>query len=252
MMATSQSFSLTNTSTSCWRKTMSIIHQKLIRHLARALVAAGVLLGVQPAGLHAEVVISNLPNTVTGGSTVSDIGWKAMLFTTGSSPTQLASVVVGLNPPTGATPPVTPQVKVSLFSVSSGAPAAELTTTGLVSVNMQATQGLYTFFDASPFSLAANTSYALVLASNASEIKWGRNQNTTPTASSGFQYDTFLVSADSGGTWSAISGTSPIAMDNAVEIDVVPEPSTMLLLAIGAVGGLGISMLRVVRPRGIR
>jgi hypothetical protein len=251
-MATSQSFSLTNTSTSCWRKTMSIIHQKLIRHLARALVAAGVLLGVQPAGLHAEVVISNLPNTVTGGSTVSDIGWKAMLFTTGSSPTQLASVVVGLNPPTGATPPVTPQVKVSLFSVSSGAPAAELTTTGLVSVNMQATQGLYTFFDASPFSLAANTSYALVLASDASEIKWGRNQNMTPTASSGFQYDTFLVSADSGGTWSAISGTSPIAMDNAVEIDVVPEPSTMLLLAIGAVGGLGISMLRVVRPRGIR
>jgi hypothetical protein len=251
-MATSQSFSLTNTSTSCWRKTMSIIHQKLIRHLARALVAAGVLLGVQPAGLHAEVVISNLPNTVTGGSTVSDIGWKAMLFTTGSSPTQLASVVVGLNPPTGATPPVTPQVKVSLFSVSSGAPAAELTTTGLVSVNMQATQGLYTFFDASPFSLAANTSYALVLASDASEIKWGRNQNMTPTASSGFQYDTFLVSADSGGTWSAISGTSPIAMDNAVEIDVVPEPSTMLLLAMGAVGGLGISALRIARPRGSR
>ncbi len=231
---------------------MSIIRRKLTRHLARALVAAGVLLGLQPAGLHAEVVISNLPNTVTGGSTVSDVGWKAMLFTTGSSPTQLASVVVGLNPPTGATPPVTPQVKVSLFSVSSGAPAAELTTTGLVSVNMQATQGLYTFFDASPFSLAANTSYALVLASDASEIKWGRNQNMTPTASSGFQYDTFLVSADSGGTWSAISGTSPIAMDNAVEIDVVPEPSTMLLLAMGAVGGLGISALRIARPRGSR
>ena len=45
---------------------------------ALALVAAGVLLGLQPDGLHAEVVISNLPNTVTGGSTVSDVGWKAM------------------------------------------------------------------------------------------------------------------------------------------------------------------------------
>jgi hypothetical protein len=230
--------------------------QKLIRHLARALVAAGVLLGLQPAGLHAEVVISNLPNTVPGGSTVSDVGWKAMLFTTGSSPTQLASVVVGLNPPDGATLPVTPQVKVSLFSVSSGAPAAELTTTGLVSVDMQATRGLYTFFDTvfdtNPFSLAANTSYALVLASNASEIKWGRNRDTTPTASSGFQYDTFLVSLDSGGTWSTTSGTSSIAMDNAVEITVVPEPSTMLLLAMGAVGSLGISVLRIARPRGIR
>jgi hypothetical protein len=235
---------------------MSIIRQKLIRHLARALVAAGVLLGLQPAGLHAEVVISNLPNTVNGGSTVSDVGWKAMLFTTGSSPTQLASVVVGLNPPDGATLPATPQVKVSLFSVSAGAPATELTTTGLVSVNMQATQGRYTFvdtvFDINPFILAADTSYALVLASDADEIKWGRKRDTTPTALSGFQYNTFLVSANSGGTWTTTSGTSPISMDNAVEIDVVPEPSTMLFLAMGAFGGLGISVLRIARPRGIR
>ena len=208
---------------------------KLIRRMARGLVAAGVLLGLPCSALHAEVVISNLPNTVTGGSTVSNGLWKAMLFTTGSSPTQLASVVVGLNPPTGATPPITPNVKVSLFSVSGGAPAAELTTTGLVSVDMQATQGLYTFFDASPFSLAASTSYALVVSSDASGIKWGRNQNTTPTASSGFQYDTFLQSLDSGGTWSNTS----ISMDNAVAIDVVPEPSTMLLFGLGAVGGLG-------------
>ncbi len=218
--------------------------RKLIHLTAQTLMAAVVLLSLQPADLQAEVVISNLPNTVTGGSTVSDTGWKAMLFTTGSSPTQLASIVLGLNPPTGATPPVTPQVKVSLFSVSSATPAAELITTGLVSVNMQATQGLYTFLDTNPYSLAANTSYALVVASDASQIKWGRNQNTTPTASSGFQYDTFLVSTDSGGTWSTTSGSSTIAMDNAVEINVVPEPSTTLLLGMGAVGGVGISILR--------
>ncbi|MFM1902848.1 MAG: hypothetical protein RLZZ440_748, partial [Planctomycetota bacterium] len=82
------------------------------------------------------------------------------------------------------------------------------------------------------------------VASNASEIKWGRNQNTTPTASSGFQYDTFLVSTDSGGTWSTTSGGFAIAMDNAVAINVVPEPSATLLLGLGAVGGLGISVLR--------
>ena len=45
-----------------------------------------------------------------------------MLSTTGLSPTQLASVVVGVNPPTGATPPIEPNVEVSLFSVSGGAP----------------------------------------------------------------------------------------------------------------------------------
>jgi hypothetical protein len=237
---------------------MTSATQKLIHHLARALVAAGVLLGLQPAGLRAEVVISNLPNTVTGGSTVSDVLWKAMLFTTGSSPTQLASVGVGLNPLTAATLPVTLQVKVSLFSVSAADPAPvpvdELTTTDLVEVEMEATRGLYTFvdtvFDINPFILAANTSYALVLASDASEIKWGRNRETTPTASSGFRYDGFLVSANGGGTWSTMSDT--ISMDNAVEIDVVPEPSTMLLLAMGAFGGLGISVLRIARPRGIR
>jgi len=45
---------------------------KLIRRTARGLVAAGVLLGLPCSVLHAEVVISNLPNTVTGGSTVSN------------------------------------------------------------------------------------------------------------------------------------------------------------------------------------
>ena len=222
--------------------------QKRIGHLARALVAAGVLLGLPCSALHAEVVISNLPNTVTGGSTVSNDIWKAMLFTTGSSPTQLASVVVGLNPPTGATPPIEPNVEVSLFSVSGGAPAAELTTTGLVSVDMQATQALYTFFDANPFSLAASTSYALVLSSDASEIKWGRNANATPIASSGFQYDGFRQSLDGGGTWSSAS----ISTDNAVEINVVPEPSTMLLFGMGAVGGLGIFVGRTTRGRARR
>ncbi|MGA0369804.1 MAG: choice-of-anchor R domain-containing protein [Kiritimatiellia bacterium] len=208
---------------------------KRIGRMALALVTAGALLGPPSSALHAEVVISNLPNTVTGGSTVSDITWKAMLFTTGSSPTQFASVVVGLNPPTGATPPITPNVKVSIFSVSEGVPAAELTTSGLVAVDMQATQGLYTFFDDNPFSLAASTSYALVLSSDTSEIKWGRNQNATPTVSNGFQYDTFLQTLDSGGTWS-----TPASLDNAVEINVVPEPSILLLIGMGIVIGLRI------------
>jgi hypothetical protein len=223
---------------------------RLFPSFGRALVVTvAVFLGLQLSELQAEVVISNLPNNVNGGSEVSDGEWKAMLFATGSSPTQLDSVVVGLNPTTGATPPITPQVKLSLFSVSGGNPAAELLTTGLVSVNMLATQGLYTFFDASPFPLAANTSYALVVASDAGKIKWGRNDNGTLTSSSGFQYDTFLVSPDSGGSWSTTSGTSLIAMDNAVEISVVPEPGTMLLLGIGAAGSLGLAAFR--RSRGL-
>ncbi len=219
--------------------------QWLFPRCIRALVGTvAMLLGLQLSELQAEVVISNLPNTVTGGSTVSNAIWKAMLFTTGSSPTQLDSVVVGLNPPTGATPPITPQVKLSLFSASGGNPAAELLTTGLVSVDMQATQGLYTFFDSSFFSLAANTQYALVVASDAAEIKWGRNGGSTPTGSGGFQYDTFHSSTDSGTAWTNITN-----QENAVEISVVPEPGTMLLLGIGAAGSWGLAACR--RSRGL-
>ena len=188
-------------------------------------------------GLQAEVVISNLPNTALGGSTVSDTGWKAMLFTTGSSPTQLDSVVVGLNPnPTNLSTPATQQVKVSLFSVAGGNPNAELLTTGLVSVTMPARQGVYTF-DASsftvPFTMASNTPYALVLSSDSSKIKWGANgaNSTTPTASAGFAYTGFRQSSDTGVSW-----TTSLATNNAFAIIVVPEPSQLALLAMGAVG----------------
>ena len=195
------------------------------------------LLALHMPALQAEVVISNLPNTALGGSTISDTAWKAMLFTTGSSPTQLDSVVVGLNPnPTTESTPFTQQVKVSLFSVAGGNPNAELLTTGLVSVTMPARQGVYTF-DASsftvPFTMASNTPYALVLSSDSSTIKWGGNgvSSTTPTASAGFAYNTFLQSSDTGVSW-----TTSVATNNAFAISVVPEPSQLALLAMGAVG----------------
>jgi hypothetical protein len=93
---------------------------------------------------------------------------------------------------------------------------------------------LYTFLDASSFTMASNTPYALVLSSDSSTIKWGGNgvSSTTPTASAGFAYDAFLQSTNAGGSWTATS----IATNNAVAISVVPEPSQLALLAMGAVG----------------
>lgn len=210
--------------------------QPLCAEVTRVFVGTlALLLALHMPVLQAEVVISNLPNTASGGSTISDTGWKAMLFTTGSSPTQLDSVVVGLNPnPTTESTPFTQQVKVSLFSVSGGNPDTELLTTGLVSVTMPARQDVYTFLDASSFTMASNTPYALVLSSDSSTIKWGANgvSSTTPTASAGFAYNAFLQSSDTGGSWTATS----IATNNAFAISVVPEPSQLALLAMGAVG----------------
>ena len=91
--------------------------QPLCAEVTRVFVGTlALLLALHMPVLQAEVVISNLPNTALGGSTISDTAWKAMLFTTGSSPTQLDSVVVGLNPnPTTESTPFTQQVKVSLL-----------------------------------------------------------------------------------------------------------------------------------------
>lgn len=199
------------------------------------LVALAALLYLVTPNLQAAVII-NLPNNVNGGSTVTSIEWKAMLFTTGSVPTVISSIQLGLNPYTGGTPPITPNVHVSIFSVAANMPAVELMTTGLVSVDMQANQGVYSFPAFAGFSLAASTPYALVLSSDSTGIKWGRNDNNNPTATSGFQYDTFLISPDSGSSWSTTSINGAITMDNAVSISVVPEPSTWLIMAVFAVG----------------
>lgn len=217
------------------RLTLRSGRQPLCAEVTRVFAGTlALLLALHMPGLQAEVVISNLPNPVDGGSTISDTAWKAMLFTTGSSPTQLDSVVVGLNPnPTTQSTPFTQQVKVSLFSVSGGNPDTELLTTGLVSVTMPARQGVYPFLDASSFTMASNTPYALVLSSDSSTIKWGSNgvSSTTPTASAGFAYNTFLQSSDTGSSW-----TASLATNNAFAISVVPEPSQLALLAMGAVG----------------
>ena len=217
------------------RLTLRSVRQLLCAEVTRVFAGTlALLLALHMPALQAEVVISNLPNTALGGSTISDTAWKAMLFTTGSSPTQLDSVVVGLNPdPTTEVTPFTQQVKVSLFSVAGGNPNAELLTTGLVSVTMPARLGVYTFLDEGSFTMASNTPYALVLSSDISLIKWGSNgaSSTTPTASSGFAYNTFLQSSNTGSSW-----TTSLATNNAFAISVVPEPSQLALLAMGAVG----------------
>lgn len=192
----------------------------------------------------ANEVLSNLPNTVNGGSGLSDVGWKAVLFTTGNVATRISSIEIGLNPPDGGVPPISPSVKVSLFSVTENAPGVELATTGSVTVDIVSLQATYLLASLSGFNLDASASYALVVASDATGIKWGRSANSTPTASEGFTYDGFLVTADAGATWSTLADNGfPIAMDNAFAITVVPEPSA-LPLGLACLGLAGLAARR--------
>ena len=193
-----------------------------------------IVLLLSGSALQGAVVISNLPNSNLGGSTLSDTAWKAVVFRTGSQPTLLSAVTVGLNPdPTTNSVPQTQNVTVSLYSVSNGTPSTPLATTGLTPVTMSARQQLYSFNSIAGTAMEAETAYALVLSSDLSKIKWGSNGSNTnePTTANGFAYITFVQSLNTGTNW-----TTSSAVNNAFSIEVIPEPSTYALLVLAVVG----------------
>ena len=197
-------------------------------HLVSGLLLIATLLLAPLNSASAVIVISNSPNTVNGGSTLSSTINKAILFTTGPHASYITSLVLGLNPPSGT--PFTGALNISLWSATSNGteyePDTQLAITGTQSVTINSTQNFYLFdgiFDG--FSLSADTPYALVLSSNANGIKWGRLASTTPQTSDGFIFHNFSLSSDSGGSWSLSS-----AQDNAIvmEVAVIPEPEAYL------------------------
>ena len=193
-----------------------------------------IVLLLSGSALQGAVVISNLPNSNLGGSTLSDTAWKAVVFKTGSQPTLLSAVTVGLNPdPTTDPVPKTQNVTVSFYSVSNNTPNTLLATTGLTPVTMSNRQGLYSFNSFAGTAMEASTAYALVLSSDLSKIKWGSNGSNTnePTTANGFAYITFVQSLNTGTNW-----TTSSAVNNAFSIEVIPEPSTYALLVLAVVG----------------
>ncbi len=186
----------------------------------------------------ALIVISNSPNTVDGGSSLSSTAYKAILFTTGPYASYITSLVLGLNPRSGT--PFTGALNISLWSTTSNGteyePDTQLATTGTQLVTINSTQNLYTFdgIFGGGFSMSASTPYALVLSSDPNEIKWGRKADGPITTGGGFTFHSFNQSTDSGGSWT----TSNVAQDNAIvmEVAVVPEPGTWAAAALLAAG----------------
>lgn len=189
-----------------------------------------IVLLLSGSALQGAVMLSNLPNSSEGGSTITNTNWKALVFTTGSQPTLLSTVTLGLNPnPTSASVPMTQSVTISLYSVTDNTPNTLLATTGLTPVAMQTRQQLYSFNSLAGTAMEASTVYALVLSSDSSAIKWGSNGSSgnTPT-DSGFTYNRFVQTTDSGASW-----TDSLAVNNAFSIAVVPESGALGLAAIG-------------------
>jgi hypothetical protein len=184
------------------------------------------------------VVIQNTPATADGGSTVSETNWKALLFTSGASAGVVDSITLGLNPPTGGSLPASLSVRVSLYSVETGVPAAILGASDLMQIEMSALRQTYALAYAVEFSLQPHTPYALVVSSDATGIRWSNNSGVQPVASDGFQYDGFLITEDSGSNW-----VTPGAMSNVLLLGfaAIPEAewSSVVVgagLCAGAIG----------------
>ena len=219
-----------------WAGTAPGVATAFTRAAKVAAATLTIVLLLSGSALQGAVVISNLPNSNDGGSTISDTAWKAVVFKTGSQPTLLSAVTVGLNPdPTTDPVPKTQNVTVSFYSVSNNTPNTLLATTGLTPVTMSARQGLYSFNSIAGTAMEASTAYALVLSSDLSKIKCGSNGSNTnePTTANGFEYINFVQSSNSGASW-----TNSLAVNNAFSIDVVPipEPGTWAAMAIFAGG----------------
>lgn len=215
-----------------------------------ALLLFSVLLAALPVAQATDLtVFSNTPNTVTGGSTVSNTGFKAMVFNTGSYASYISSIILGLNPTPPLNLPSSYNVQISLWSATQNGsvyePASQLGITGMQSVSIAATGGLYTFdgiFSGGGFSMAANTPYAIAVSSDADGIKWGRNSTSTPVGSSGFTFLNFMTSDDSGSTWN----NTNISTDNAIvmQVGVVPEPSTAMMSLVLLAGAVTLLVMR--------
>jgi hypothetical protein len=111
--------------------------------------AANVSLNVTAsAGQISRPVLSNLSNSyATGGSSITNINWKAHQFTTGSTSITLDKVDLVLNvadsiltsPLVPYSYPKTVQVEAAIYSLVNGLPAVEIGTSGIQSALLPAT-----------------------------------------------------------------------------------------------------------------
>ncbi|MBU3683672.1 MAG: hypothetical protein FGM39_06620 [Phycisphaerales bacterium] len=207
--------------------------------------AATVLaLSAAPTALAVPDIMNNFGTSYTAGGTElsfsttnpSDCDRKAYLFTTpGSGAASLFTVEsarVMLNSANASYPSASISARAAIWSVSAGAPSAELvgeTFTGSIPA-----ANTWQSFNLS-IVLSPNTQYAFMLSivgGSTASFKWAnvRPIEITPTAYNGYSFDGNLLYSNSLSQWSAGPSTSS---GNAFAL--VPSPGA---LAVGAVAAL--------------
>ncbi|MEN9822288.1 MAG: hypothetical protein RLZ04_714, partial [Actinomycetota bacterium] len=134
--------------------------------------------------------------------------WLAQSFTTPSSPVGVTSVTVKIRNASEANSSSVPSsYSVSLWSSSSGAPAAALSTV-VASEPIGAWGDSATALSlATPYSLQPSTTYFVVVAgSSGGTVGWKCNTNAVTTDVTPTPTFTPMMSTNSGSSWSALAG----------------------------------------------
>jgi hypothetical protein len=186
------------------------------RSVRTALSLAAVLAGASAAPAGATVLIQNTAAAYkTGGSTFGGPDVKAYLFTTGSTAFDFGSIEILLTNLTPGTS-VAVAAQFEIRAVSGGVPGSVLASSAVINTSVTQQYTWQTFTLTSAFTLAANTSYSLVMTGPSlnSIVKWGNtNPSSTPTGSFGYAVSGAVGSSDGGSTWSSAADSNAFVLN---------------------------------------
>jgi hypothetical protein len=197
---------------------------------------------------HAGVVVSNLSETQHGGSTIYGSGPPqeyAQQFTTGSQSVTLASIEVPLGAASGTFTP-----SAELVQDNSGVPGSTALTTFTIPTISTSTTKPYPVETLTPTSsvvLSADTTYWLILsATGTGDFKWGYTYSTTFTGPGSL--GDYATSQNGGSTWK----TYPFSEGpELIQVNSVPEPSSLALMALGVGVAAMAGRFRMKRKAGV-
>lgn len=196
----------------------------------RILMSSVLILGLSIA-VQADPILSNLPGAGTGTGTNLGIGTdtadrtKAVGLTMGGTAMDFESVVALIS---NGTPAST--LSGGIHASTGGNPGAQLAAFTPVAIGANAAAAEVALTVAGGFTLQANTSYWFVLDGPAStnSLLWQTlSPNVAPVASLGASFDGYRFSSNGGTSWASSS------LFNGVTVNVVPEPASLALLALG-------------------
>lgn len=175
----------------------------------------------------AVIILSNLPGSgdYNGGSKwLRSWAWEAVGLQMSSTALTFASLdgYFGNNTGTDLT------LGGDIYSDNSGHPGSSLATFTDITVPASSGPTEYSLVTGSSYVLQANTAYWFVMKDVGGVFVTRDTANTAPTRASGYTFNGYQSTDDSGSTWS-----SDTSGNWTVQIQAVPEPSSVALIFVG-------------------